>query len=616
MPRSVGTGSVGASSRARIRAAAARDRCTWIAAAGSSDVASNAARGVRTTTASSTGARSPAPTAGMPVTSAHEHGDADGELAEPRGDRGRTGTRVGRRGEPAVGLPQGGELVRPRARRPAADRCRRAGPSAVAVMSARLCSARPSVARAARAAIRGAATPASTRQPASASPAGGQNAHIASDGARTEQRRDPGRQQAADDDVAHRRRRPHRRAPAGHRAAAAAGSSGRATASRWYSVVRSSVMPRRATSWDTRRSRYRSTPRPMPNARTATVRHRQLEDGRHLRGARDQPGGHGGQRDRRSPSARACARSEQRERDGAVGRDRRVAELPPDGALAGRRRARQLRQRTSSALVRGARRSHDDDVVRERDERVPVRDEQHGPAGVPQRPHGVEHHLLAGRVEVRRRLVEHDERRVGEQGARQRDALPLAEAEALATAPERRRPAVGQGRDHGVEPGEPRGPLSSSPRPRRRRSERARWSRRSSTGRWGSHATCAHQTWREVDVRQVECPSTDGAAGVGHGARAEQRRSHARSSCRRRSARQRDDPAGRAPPGRGRAARQSRPGARTPTPSSRSRARRRSGAVRVPAAGAAVSSTANASSAAATPSADAWNCTPTCRSGR
>jgi hypothetical protein len=59
-----------------------------------------------------------------------------------------------------------------------------------------------------------------------------------------------------------------------------------------------------------------------------------------------------------------------------------------------------------------------------------VRDREHGAARVPRRAlDGRLHLLLALAVEVRGRLVEEEGLRAPEQGARERDALPLAAGE-------------------------------------------------------------------------------------------------------------------------------------------------------------------------------------------
>ena len=54
-----------------------------------------------------------------------------------------------------------------------------------------------------------------------------------------------------------------------------------------------------------------------------------------------------------------------------------------------------------------------------------VRDDEHGPA-LGERLERALHRVLRARVEVRRRLVEDEDRRVGERGASERDELALA----------------------------------------------------------------------------------------------------------------------------------------------------------------------------------------------
>src|SRR5439155_9692198 len=73
----------------------------------------------------------------------------------------------------------------------------------------------------------------------------------------------------------------------------------------------------------------------------------------------------------------------------------------------------------------------DENLIRAADRREPVRDhERRAPA--PQRLQAVLNHRLALAVEARRRLVEDQDLRVGENRARDRDALPLAAREAHA----------------------------------------------------------------------------------------------------------------------------------------------------------------------------------------
>ena len=227
-----------------------------------------------------------------------QHRQPDGELAEPGGDRGRTGPGVGGGGEPRGRTSRSAASsasARPPTRSGPASSSR---PSAVAVMSARLCSARCSVLARGAGGDRGRddARPARGTPP-SARPAGGQNAHIAST------------------------------VPAPSAAATPAGSSPRTTTSPTASTsapTRASRSPRRSRrSVSGRRDReplvqggaqlghaaqgdvvghqpLEVAQHPAADAERAhrDGRDRQLEHRRHLRGARDQPGRHRGQRDR------------------------------------------------------------------------------------------------------------------------------------------------------------------------------------------------------------------------------------------------------------------------------------------------------------------------------
>ncbi len=71
----------------------------------------------------------------------------------------------------------------------------------------------------------------------------------------------------------------------------------------------------------------------------------------------------------------------------------------------------------------------------------------------------VAHGLLVDRVEVRGRLVEHQDRRVLEEGTGDRDALALAAGQRGTALADRRVEPLGQGRHQPVERGMPQGLL-------------------------------------------------------------------------------------------------------------------------------------------------------------
>ena len=78
--------------------------------------------------------------------------------------------------------------------------------------------------------------------------------------------------------------------------------------------------------------------------------------------------------------------------------------------------------------------------------RQAMRDHDGGAVGL-QQVEGAANGLLVDRVEMRGRLVEDQDRRILEEGARDRDALALAAAEAGAALADRRVEAIRQGGD-------------------------------------------------------------------------------------------------------------------------------------------------------------------------
>ena len=83
------------------------------------------------------------------------------------------------------------------------------------------------------------------------------------------------------------------------------------------------------------------------------------------------------------------------------------------------------------------------------DRREPVRDDEHRAAGE-QSVDRLLHESFRLGVERRRRLVENEDRRIDEQRARDREALPLAARQARAALAEHRVVAVGQRHDEVV----------------------------------------------------------------------------------------------------------------------------------------------------------------------
>ena len=393
-------GPVGASSSASTRAAAARDRWTWIAAAGSSDVASNAASGVSTTTASSTGASSPAPTAGTPVSRAASIAGADGELAEPGGDRGgpapasvaaaRRWSDVAQRGQLGV--------------RPAADQERTGvveqterGRGHVRAALQRALLGDP---RAARAAIAGATTPASSEAHAQREAGRGPERAHGEHGARAERGGDPGRQQAPHHHVADRvdvRADPREQVPApqpqqrlgpGDREPLVQGGAQLGHAAQGDVVGHQPLEVAQHAAADAERAH-------------GDGRDRQLEHRWHLRGAGDQPG-----RRPRPARPRSRARASRAGGRARTGADRGRGAGPRGAACPRVMRAPRRPSRTcttSSATATS-------------DGRCATSSTR--PAGVPQRPDGVEDHLLAGCVQVCRGLVEDHQRRAATSSVR------------------------------------------------------------------------------------------------------------------------------------------------------------------------------------------------------
>ena len=93
----------------------------------------------------------------------------------------------------------------------------------------------------------------------------------------------------------------------------------------------------------------------------------------------------------------------------------------------------------------------DDDQVRVADRRKPVGDDERRPAGE-QQPERALDLLLGADVHRRGRLVQDQDPRIGEQGARERDELPLTEGEARAAFLEVGLVAVLEAQDEVVRP--------------------------------------------------------------------------------------------------------------------------------------------------------------------
>src|ERR1043166_6929146 len=81
-----------------------------------------------------------------------------------------------------------------------------------------------------------------------------------------------------------------------------------------------------------------------------------------------------------------------------------------------------------------------EDLIRAANRRQPMRDDEGGAART-QAPQTILDHLLALAAEPRRRFVKKEEARVGENRARNRDALPLAARQLDATLADDRRRA-------------------------------------------------------------------------------------------------------------------------------------------------------------------------------
>src|SRR5581483_7376403 len=96
-----------------------------------------------------------------------------------------------------------------------------------------------------------------------------------------------------------------------------------------------------------------------------------------------------------------------------------------------------LEQLAVGALLDDAAVLEDDDQVGVADGRQAVGDDERRPP-VQQPPQRALDRLLGADVDRARRLVEDEDARVGEQGARERDELPLAEREARAALAELR----------------------------------------------------------------------------------------------------------------------------------------------------------------------------------
>ena len=118
-----------------------------------------------------------------------------------------------------------------------------------------------------------------------------------------------------------------------------------------------------------------------------------------------------------------------------------------------RRRARQqhaVERAARPQLVVRARVEHralvdHDDAIGQRERRLPVRDEDRR-AGARDAAQGRVDLLLDPRVDRRRRVVEQEDLRVGEQRARERDPLPLAARQRQALLADDRVVAVGEAR--------------------------------------------------------------------------------------------------------------------------------------------------------------------------
>ena len=172
---------------------------------------------------------------------------------------------------------------------------------------------------------------------------------------------------------------------------------------------------------------------------------------------------------------RRCESEEERRQEGECGRHGRSLCAWPDASIIPFGRSFPSVRRVS-----GVERH---DLVHLLEPFRAVRDQEDG-AVAGRVEHVVHERLGRRRVEVRRRLVEHEHGRVGEQGAREREALALAAREPRPVLADERVEAVGERRDPLAEPRAP------ERRPRaRRRSRVGRASRRFS--RIVESKTCA-----------------------------------------------------------------------------------------------------------------------------
>ncbi len=116
-----------------------------------------------------------------------------------------------------------------------------------------------------------------------------------------------------------------------------------------------------------------------------------------------------------------------------TGRSRTAARTPPS-----------VRPAPRTALIDDARAVEHDDVIGGHRHLAPMRD-QDGRAAAHHRARAFDDLALRDRIERRGRLVHDEHRRIGQKGARQRDALPLAGRHRQAALADHRRVSLRQG---------------------------------------------------------------------------------------------------------------------------------------------------------------------------